>query len=48
MEVYGNQGEAYEEAAAKFYGSQNLSGSRGKGGINLTYDEARKVAYGNQ
>ena len=50
-DVYGRGGETIDEAAAKFYGSDDhfAGGGKtmsGKNDIHMSYEEAKQQAYG--
>jgi hypothetical protein len=42
--VYGKKGETLDEAAAKFYGSDQIVKIQDPNKITLSYQEARQVA----
>ena len=46
-EVYGRVGETYDQAAAKFYGSHKVVSSAEKTKVKLSYEEAKRAAYGH-
>ncbi len=45
-EMYGRGGETYDEAAAKFHASDSFVPQGDKNAVPLSYEEARRVAYG--
>ena len=46
QEIYGNNVESFDMAASKFHGSNQKAAIGNKDDITLSYDEARKYAYG--
>jgi hypothetical protein len=46
QEVYGRKGESFDEAAAKFYGSDQVMKIEDTNKINISYEDARRKAFG--
>jgi hypothetical protein len=44
-EVYGKKGESFDQAAAKFYGSETVTKIENTNKVYMSYEEARKLAY---
>ena len=46
-EVYGRKGETFDDAAAKFHGSDLVVKQEDTNKVFMSYDQARKYAYNN-